>query len=79
MLARLGIQAGIGQPQSLHRPALNDVRLHDLLDIGFADMSIPHGVRIDHYVRPVFALIQAPGLIRANPSFQSAFSQFLLE
>jgi hypothetical protein len=79
MLAGISIQAGIRQPQPLNRLSSDDVRFHDLFDIGRGNVSIPDCVRVDHDVRPVLALIKTAGLIGPDLTLQSALGEFLLE
>ncbi len=61
-----GIEAGVGDLQPLHRFAVEDVRLDDLVDIGQGDMSVPNGFWIDDDGRPVLALIEASGFVGAD-------------
>jgi hypothetical protein len=44
----------------------NHVRLNDLSDVTFRDITVPNTLWIDHYHRTVFALIKASSLIHAN-------------
>jgi hypothetical protein len=55
------------------------VRLDDLIDIGFGDMSIPDGVRIHDDIRPVLALIEAAGLVGPDSPFKPSQRQLLFE
>ena len=79
MLATGRVDAGIAQPQPLYWLASHDVRIDDFIHVGQRHPAIPHPIGIDHQVRTVLALVQAPRLIRPYPAFQSAFRQFLLE
>lgn len=79
MLAACGVQALFGQAQALNRPSAYDVRGNDLLHVRFANVAIPDGIGIDHYVRPVLALVEASGLIRTDAAVQATGSQLLLE
>ena len=79
MLAGFRVQAGVGKTESLDRLPVNDVRFDDLVDIGVGDVSIPDGLGVDHNRRPVLALIEAAGLVRADSSLQSALGELLLE
>jgi hypothetical protein len=53
--------------------------LDDLIHIGYADMGVPHGFRIDDQVRTVFALIEAAGFIRPHPVLETTLRQLLFE
>jgi hypothetical protein len=79
VLAGFCIQAGIGQAKALDWLSANNVAVDDLVDVGFGDVAVPDGVGIHHYVRPVFALIEASGLVGAYPAFQASLGEFLLE
>jgi hypothetical protein len=79
VLARRGIQAGIRKQETLDRFAADDVRLDNLIDIGFSDMPVPDSFGIDHQVWAVLALIEASRLVRANFAFETTFGQLLLE
>jgi len=66
-----GIHALLGQPQPLHRPPPNQVLIHNLRRILNSYMPVPHRLRIHHHRWPMFALVQAAGLVdphrRAQP------------
>jgi hypothetical protein len=79
MLASRRVQAGISQAEPLDRLAADNVRLNDLFDVCFGDVSVPNRIRVDHYVGPVFTLIQAAGLVRADFALQAVRGQGLLE
>src|SRR2546429_562504 len=79
MFAGCCVQAGVCQAEALDGLAAEDVRVDNLVDVGFGDMSVPDCIRIDHKVGAVFALIEAPGLVRAHSALQSALGQLLLE
>lgn len=79
MLTCFRVEAVFGETQALDGPPFDDVRLHNLLDIGFADMSIPDRFGINHNVRSVLALVEASGLIGAHAAFQPMLGEFLLE
>src|SRR5262245_64110013 len=72
MLARAGVYAGVGEPQTLDRPSADDVRFDDFFDIGLGDAAVPDGVRIDDHRRAVFALIETAGAVGANRAIQTA-------
>ncbi len=50
---------------------LENVSLHQFGHIGFRADPIPGAFRIDHHARPIFAMIQAAGLIGPNRSFDA--------
>src|SRR5437879_1157763 len=55
VLTGFGIETRFRKPEPLDRTSSENVRLDDLIDIGFGDMSIPDGVRIHDDIRPVLA------------------------
>jgi hypothetical protein len=73
------IEAGVGQHQSLYRPAAEDVRFDDLIYICLGDVSIPDGFGIDHNIGTVLTLIQTARLVGAHSAFEAALRQFLFE
>jgi hypothetical protein len=79
MLAGRGVEAGIGQPQPFDGFSFDDVGLNDFFHVRLGDVSIPDCFRIKHHGRPVFALIQTAGLVRAYFPFHSKRREFLLE
>jgi len=79
MLASFRVQATIGQSQTLDRLSADNVRLDDFVDVGFGDVAVPDGIRVNHDVGAVLALIETSGLIGADATFQSASSELLFE
>jgi len=79
VFATLRVDAGISQPQSLHGLPANDVGFDDLIHIHQGHASIPNRFGVDHEVRTVFALVQAPGLVSSDAPLQSALFQLLLK
>ena len=79
MLTAVGIEARFGELKPFHGLSPDDVRLDDFIHIGFGDVTIPDGVRIDHDVWSMLALIEAAGLIGANLAFQAALRKLLFE
>ena len=73
------VQAPLGQHQALHWPSSNDVRLDNLVDVRFGDVSIPNGVGINHKIRAVFALVETTRLVSPHSALKPALSQLLLE
>lgn len=79
VFARLRIDAGIFQHQSLDRMAAHDVGFDDFVHVRLRDVSIPDGVRVNYQVRAVLALIEAPSLISPHLPLQAALGQLLLK
>ena len=79
MLAGRGVEAGICQPQSFHRLSFDDVRLNDLFHVRIGNVPVPDCFRINHHGRPVFALIQTAGLVRAYFPFHAERRELLFE
>lgn len=79
MRATGGVQAGIGNDEPLDRLAAKDVGFDDLVDIGSGDPAVPDGVGIDHDVRAVLALVEAPRLVRADFVLKTQGGKLLLE
>ena len=78
MRATLGVDAPLSQSQPLDRTSADEVLLHDLGSIRGLHMAVPHSLRINHYGRPVFALVQAHGFIDAHRRAQpGGFRQLL--
>jgi len=77
--ARSIVQAIVRNAQPLDRLTVDDVRIDDLVHVSSFLHGIPDGLRIHDYRRAVFALIQAPGLIRANRIFDSPLREFGFE
>ncbi len=79
MGARPGIQAVVRNYQSLHRLSADDMALDNFVHVFRGDAAIPDRFRINHYIRSVFALIEASGLIGANFAFEPQHCQLLLK
>jgi len=79
MFAGFCVQAGIRQAKALDRLAADNVRLHNLLDIGFGDVPVPDGVGVDDEVGAMLTLIETAGLIGTHFSLESALGEFLFE
>jgi hypothetical protein len=73
------VQAAVGQHKALDRFAADDVRFDDFVDVGLGDVSIPHGIWIDHEVRAVLTLVETARLVGPNFTFEAPFGQLLLE
>jgi hypothetical protein len=72
MFAGWSVQAGIRQAKALDRLAADNVRFNNFFNVGFGDVTVPHGVWIDDHVGPMFALIEAARLICPHFTLQSA-------
>jgi hypothetical protein len=79
MRAALRIQARIGQPQTLHRTAMQQVLLDDLPHVPGMHKPVPDGIRIHHHHRTMFALVQAPQLVRPDLPLQPSLLDRVLE
>jgi hypothetical protein len=76
--AGFGVDALLSQAQALDGPAAHQVLLNDLRGVSGLHMTVPDGFGIDHNRRPVFALVQAKGLVDANGGAESgSFGQLL--
>ena len=79
MRAVAGIDAGVRQPKALHRPAVDQVLLDDLLGVAGMGETVPDRLRINHQDRGMLALIKAPSLIDADPMLQARSFDGVLE
>ena len=70
--AGLGVEARVGDPQPLHRPATHQVLVDDLRGIFRLHIAIPDGFGIDDDRGPVLALVKAAGLVDAHRAAQPA-------
>jgi len=69
----------IGHDETGHDLAFNDVALHDFRHVGFGFDLIPHAFGIDYDARPLGAMIETPGFIRADDVLQIQPLRFLLK
>ena len=79
MLTALSVEARFGELKPFDGLSPDDMQLDDFIHIGFGDVPIPDCIRIDYDAWSMFALIEAAGLIGANPAFQAALGKFLFE
>jgi hypothetical protein len=79
VLAACAVQALVFQHQALNRTPADNVGVHDFIHVRQRDSAIPDGLGIDHEIRPVFALVQAAGLVGAHSTLQTALSEFQLK
>jgi hypothetical protein len=79
MRARLRVNALVGQPQPLHRPARNQVLGHNLLGVFRLHVSVPNRVRVNDNRWPVLALVQAAGFVDPHLASQPGLAAQLLQ
>jgi hypothetical protein len=79
MRARFRVQTAFRKPQPLHRPPSNQVLPHDLFDVAYLHKPVPDRLRIDDDHRPVLALVQSSGLVRADLMLQTHMLDLVLE
>jgi hypothetical protein len=79
MFAYVGVDAALGQQQSFYRTPRQQMRGNNFIHIGFSDMPIPDGFRVDDHGWPMFTLVQAAGLVDADSSFKARGIDGLLE
>lgn len=79
MLATRGVEALVGDHQSLDRLIADDVRVNDLVNIGRGNVAVPDGFRINDNRWAVLALVKTPGFVSADGAFDSALCEFGLE
>jgi len=79
MFATRRIQARRHEHQSLYRFAAHNVRVDDFVNVRLGHASIPNGLRVDNYSRPVLALIKAPRLIGPDSPLEAALRQFFFD
>jgi hypothetical protein len=76
------VEAIVGDYQTAHRLAAEDVRLDDLVQVFVAYSSVPYRFRINDHIRSVLALVETARLVGANAALKSArgelgFERFL--
>ena len=59
MRASFGIDAFIGQAQTLHWPATDQMLIYDLRRVLRLDVTIPNSFRVNHHRGPMLALVEA--------------------
>jgi hypothetical protein len=79
MRAALGVDASIGKSQPFDGTTAHQVLLHDLRGVRRLHMAVPHGLRVNHHRGPVFALVQAHGLIDTHGCAQAGRLRQLLQ
>ncbi len=79
MRAALRIHAAIGESQPLHRPPVHQVFIDNFRRIFWLHKPVPHRVGIHDHRGPVFTLVQAAGLVDANPVCQTGGLAQLLQ
>lgn len=79
MFAGSGIDAPVGQTQSLDRTARQQMRGNNFVHIGFSDVPVPDGFRVDDHGWPMFTLVKASGLVDADAPLKAGRIHSLLE
>ena len=79
VLAGFRVQARVGDTQALDWLSADDVGFDNFIHIGFGDVAVPDCVGVDDNIGPVFALIEAAGLVGSHSALQAALRQLLLE
>jgi hypothetical protein len=79
MRAMFSIEAGGGESQPLHRAAMHQVLVDDLIYIFKPDKAIPDSLGIDHNRRTMLALVETAGLVGADQMLQSSLLDGILE
>jgi len=79
MRAMLRIEAGIGEPQTFHGTAMDEVLAHNFIDIFEPHKTIPDSLGIDDDGRPMLALVEAAGLVGADQMLESCLFNGVLE
>lgn len=75
----LRIDAGIGEPQPLHRPSRNQMLSYDFRRVFRLHMAVPDSLGVHHNGGSVLALIQAPGFVDAHLAAQAGGPGKLLQ
>lgn len=68
-----------GHQEPFDRVSLHDVALHDFLHIRLGGDAIPDAFGIDDHARPLRAVVQTPGFIGTDDSFQVESFRLLFE
>ena len=69
----------IGHEQSGHDLAFEHMPFHDFCDVGFGADPYHTAFRIDHHAWTQLAMVEAPGFIGANKTFQIQPFRFVLK
>ena len=75
----LGIEAGCGEAQALHGPAMQEVLGDDFIHVFKLDEAVPDGLGIDHDDWAMLALIEAAGLVGADEMLEASVFDGILE
>ena len=75
----VAIDAGFRQSQPFYWAALDEVLPNDLLNVAGVNVAVPDGFGIDNDHRAMLALVQATGLIGADPVLESGLFYGVLE
>lgn len=79
MFATGCVEAAISSDEALYRLATENMRIDYFIHIFCSNTPVPNCVRVDHDVRPMFALVKAAGFVGADPVLETACHQFLFE
>jgi hypothetical protein len=77
--AALGVQAGFGEREALHGPAVEEMLVDDLVDVFGVNEAVPDGVGIDDDNGAVLALVEAAELVSADFAFETSLLDRVLE
>src|SRR5262245_54518941 len=73
MRATWSVDAACGQAQALDGAAVQQMRLHNLIDVGQRDEAVPDRLGIDDDGYAVLALVEATGGVDAHASAETLF------
>ena len=79
MFAGFRMNTSIGQQQPFYRTASHQMRRNNFSHIRFIYVPVPDRFRIDDNGRPMFALIQAAGLVDTDRALQAGSVHGLLQ
>ena len=77
--AMLGVQAGFGQPETLHRTAVQQVLFDDLAHVPGMHKAVPDGIRVNHDDRAMLALIETAQFVGADLPLQPGILDCVFE
>jgi hypothetical protein len=77
--AALGVNATLCQAQALDGPVAHQVLPHNFRGVRRLDVSVPHGLRVNHDGGAVLTLVQAEGFVDAHRGAKSSGLRELLQ
>jgi hypothetical protein len=77
--AMFGVQACIGQPETLDWPTVEEVFRDDFLYVADVNEAVPDSLGIDHDDRTVLTLVEATRLVGADVVLEASFPDRVLE